>query len=94
MFSFGSKRWPGLAKLAEECGELLQVIGKLMQVKGRSKHWSGNMREKMVEELADVKAATRFVELHCLTPIERGLVTRRMEMKLAKFEKWHQEESK
>lgn len=31
MFSIGSKRWPGISKLIEECGEVLQIAGKLMR---------------------------------------------------------------
>jgi len=34
-----NKEWPGLAKLNEESGELVQVIGKLMMTHGERAHW-------------------------------------------------------
>ena len=94
MFGFGSKKWPGLAKLNEECGELIQVIGKLMMVKGRSKHWSGDLRKKMIEELGDVMAASEFVSRHCLTDNERFDLHERITEKRAKFLGWHEERRK
>lgn len=39
MFAIGSPVWPGLSKLAEEAGETLQVVGKLMGTGGESAHW-------------------------------------------------------
>ena len=94
MFRFGSKKWPGLAKLNEECGELVQVIGKLMQVKGRRKHWSGDLRVKLVEELADVQAAVAFVRGHCLTDEERQAFYARVDVKVKKFQGWRAEGGK
>lgn len=94
MFGFGSKIWPGLAKLAEECGEVGQVIGKLMQTGGKREHWSGDMREALIEEMADVRAATTFVILNNLTGEERTRLVDRENAKLAKFFGWHEEESR
>lgn len=33
-FSLGSRTWPGLSKLVEECGEVLQIAGKIMGTGG------------------------------------------------------------
>lgn len=52
----------GVAKLIEECGELLQVCGKRLASYHEDLHWDGtNLRERMEEEMGDVKAAIQFV---------------------------------
>lgn len=33
-YGIGSDRWPGLAKLMEEMGELQEVLGKIMACEG------------------------------------------------------------
>lgn len=92
MFAFGDKEWPGLAKLNEESGELVQIIGKLMMTHGSSAYWDNvDLRKRLVEELADQAAAIGFVMKHALTPLESEAVTARMVEKRALFEKWHEE---
>lgn len=50
----------GLAKLVEECGELIRIAGKLIAFP--DKHPSGlNCRQELIDELADVLAACQFV---------------------------------
>jgi NTP pyrophosphatase (non-canonical NTP hydrolase) len=93
MFKFGSKVWPGLAKLAEECGEVVQVIGKLIMIDGRADHWSGNMRWALIEEMADVKAAIKFIEVECLTHEERARLIDRENVKFGRFNQWHREQA-
>lgn len=88
-FSFGSRIWPGTAKLFEEMGELTQVLGKLLMLGGRTDHWSGDLRIMLVDELADVQAALRFFVIHCLTDDERKAFAERTSQKLTKFEGWH-----
>jgi NTP pyrophosphatase (non-canonical NTP hydrolase) len=88
-FAFGDEEWPGLAKLVEECGEVVQVVGKLMMTHGNPGHWSGDLRSQLVEEIGDVKAAIEFVEAHCLTVEEREALTTRKYEKLVKFLNWH-----
>jgi NTP pyrophosphatase (non-canonical NTP hydrolase) len=94
MFAFGDKEWPGLAKLNEESGELVQVIGKLMMTHGQAKHWDGSdLRVRLVEEMADEAAAIGFVADHALMDDEiLAFATRRAE-KRALFEKWHEEQA-
>lgn len=53
----------GLNKLTEECGELLQVIGKILSY-GVREHPDSDPRlllQRLKEEAADVKAAIDFV---------------------------------
>jgi NTP pyrophosphatase (non-canonical NTP hydrolase) len=65
-FSIGSDIWPGLSKLIEECGEVTQVVGKIIGAHPNVDHWDGtNLRERLQEELADLSAAICFVKLHC-----------------------------
>lgn len=93
MFAFGDKEWPGLAKLNEESGELVQVIGKLMMMHGAAKHWDGSdLRARLVEEVSDVAAALSFVEVYVLTAEEREAFDARRVRKLEQFELWHQDQ--
>jgi hypothetical protein len=59
-FSIGSKVWPGASKVIEEIGELMQVLGKLIAVAGDTKHWDGDLRPRLVEEMGDLTAALMF----------------------------------
>ncbi len=95
MFAFGDKEWPGLAKLNEESGELIQVIGKLMMTHGERAHWEGtDLRRRLIEEMADLAAAIGFVTAHVLTSQEGQVLTARMMEKRAMFEEWHEEKTK
>jgi NTP pyrophosphatase (non-canonical NTP hydrolase) len=91
MFAIGDKEWPGISKLVEECGEVLQVAGKLMGTRGDPAHWSGDMREALVEEMADLVAALAFVADQCLTEREREAMASRTETKFERFQGWHKE---
>lgn len=85
-------RWPGLAKLNEECGEVVQVIGKLMMTKGEIEHWDkSNLKERLEDEIGDVLAACKFVIKWCAgLDVER--INCRIAEKLALFERWHEEQ--
>lgn len=88
-FSVNGTVCAGLAKLVEECGEVCQVAGKIMQVGGYA-HWQGDLRAKLVEELADLEAAIVFLgEVNDLNSPE---YRERVEIKLALFRKWRAEQ--
>jgi hypothetical protein len=92
MFAIGDKDWPGLSKVTEETGELMQVIGRLMATHGDHAHWSGSdLKADYLKEVADVAAAVEFV-VGFLTPAERSAVSRRKQEKLNLFCHWHNEE--
>lgn len=80
----------GLAKLIEECGEVIQVGGKVLQVGSiDSKHWSGVLRTMMEDEIADLQAAIEYViEQNSLNKIKIGV---RRARKLKKFKSWDKE---
>jgi NTP pyrophosphatase (non-canonical NTP hydrolase) len=89
--AIGSDTWPGLAKLAEECGELLQVIGKLAAYPDGGDHPDGQgpLRQRLEDELADVSAAMEFVlQANADVLVERA--ARRL-TKLTRFWRWHME---
>lgn len=88
-YSIGSDVWPGLAKLAEESGELVQVIGKMIALGGNDphdfyRHWDGsNPVDRLIEEMGDVRAAMIFV---CeQNGIDKAAVHARADGKLALF---------
>lgn len=90
-FSIGSKIWPGISKLVEECGEVTQVAGKLFGTGGRIDHWDGtNLRERLEDELADVQAAIEFVACH--NDLDASRIGRRVDEKITLFNKWHEEQ--
>jgi len=86
-FSIGSTRWPGLAKLIEECGELQQVAGKLIATGGESHYWDDtDLHERLHEELADTLAAVRFFVK--MNGLDSNRIDARVGEKLQKFEAW------
>lgn len=88
-YSIGSRVWPGTSKLLEEMGELQQVLGKLLGA-GQTKHWDGSdLRQRLIEEIADVQAALSFFVNHNLNAVEASEISGRELLKVAQFEKWH-----
>ena len=93
-FQFASDVWPGLAKLSEECGEVVQVVGKIIGTAGTMEFRDGRKvgRERLVDELGDLTAIAQFVIDHALTKDERTEVTRRARRKRAQFKEWRKTE--
>lgn len=84
--------WPGTAKVIEECGELVQVLAKLIALGRDGTHWDGSdIRPRVMEEVADVTAALQFFVARNLSPGEERAVHARAEAKEAQFERWHEE---
>lgn len=88
MFAFGDDEWPGVSKLTEECGELLQVLGKLGGSRGKTNHWSGDLIEKLHEEMGDVLAALAFVR-DFNPELNDEAIHRQRDRKYVQFVKWH-----
>lgn len=88
-YAIGSDHWPGLAKLSEECGELVQAIGKLQAVGGESRaHWDGShVVCHLEDEMADVRAALNFVAE--MNKLDLKRMKARSRMKLERFLRWH-----
>jgi NTP pyrophosphatase (non-canonical NTP hydrolase) len=78
----------GLAKLAEECGELIQVIGKRLAYYSTDEHPDGtNLRQRMIEELGDVQAAIEFLCEHEDDDFAAAVDARSMQ-KVGLFRRW------
>jgi NTP pyrophosphatase (non-canonical NTP hydrolase) len=91
-FGIGADVWPGLAKTAEEAGELLQVIGKLVATGGRSAHYDGSdLRTRLIEECGDLLAALGY--LTAANGIEAE-VAERAARKRELFQAWHDAEAR
>lgn len=87
-FSIGSAVWPGVSKLIEECGEVVQVAGKLLGAKGERAHWDGSdLKERLESELGDLVAAINFVTIHC--GLDDDAIVRRSVEKIRAFTRWH-----
>jgi len=92
-FAIGGSVWPGLSKLTEECGEVGQVIGKLMGTGGAVEHWDGsNLAQRLTEEMGDVLAAIEFVSMMNAEHIDTAKLQERRAAKLALFLRWQEEQ--
>lgn len=90
-FSIGSSKWPGVAKLLEEMGEVGQVCGKLIAVDGARAHWDGSdLYERLELEIGDVLAAADFLAEH--NPLRVEAIEAQRRTKLALFNEWHTEQ--
>lgn len=81
----------GLAKLCEECGELSQVVGKMIQYPElqlkAGEHPDGTcLRDRLEQEMADVMAAIEFVQRKL--KLSKAVIDTRAAIKLNMFEEW------
>ncbi|MEV0130929.1 hypothetical protein AB0H83_21000 [Dactylosporangium sp. NPDC050688] len=89
-FGIGADVWPGLAKVAEEAGELLQVAGKLITTAGEPAHHDGtDLRARLVEECGDLLAAIGYLTAANGIADE---VAERAAGKREVFQAWHDRE--
>ena len=90
-FVMGSRIWPGLAKLLEECGEVTQVCGKAIQMGGELEHYDGsNIEERFIEELGDLQAAIDFFVMK--NNLSLNAIKARAAGKMMNFLEWHIEQ--
>jgi hypothetical protein len=90
-YSIGSTTWPGLSKLIEECGEIIQVAGKIIGSGGDPNHWDGtDLEVRFVEELGDLLAAIRYVRAHNV--LDRLAIDARVDTKFLRFQTWDGQE--
>jgi NTP pyrophosphatase (non-canonical NTP hydrolase) len=88
-YEIGSEVWPGLAKLAEEAGEVVQVAAKIIGASGRDRYYDGtDLRRRLIEECGDLTAAIAFfTETNDLG----RAVDKRAAEKLTLLRRWHAE---
>lgn len=80
----------GRSKLTEECGELIQVLGKI-DAYGVGKHPDGlkNLGDRLHDEIADVEAALAFVKKKM--KLNKKLIAKRKARKLNMYWTWDKE---
>lgn len=89
-FGIGADTWPGLAKLAEEASEVIQIIAKLIATGGQTNHWSGmDLLRALEDEMGDLQAALTYV-LTVNPRLHSGRVYDRAERKADLFHDWHE----
>ncbi|CRK59430.1 hypothetical protein [Alloactinosynnema sp. L-07] len=77
-----------MSRAIEECGELLQVFGKVIGAGGATSHWDGtDLRERLTEELGDVIAALNFFV--AANNLPGSTIADRAAEKFAQYEQWH-----
>lgn len=80
-------QWRGIFKLVEECGEVLQVLGKIGPFpSGDHPDGMGNLKDRITDELGDLAAAGVYFGDTNGLDADRGLDRR--DAKLAKFRQW------
>ena len=90
-FAIGALVWPGISKLVEEAGEVVQVGGKLLGTDGVEDHWDGsNLRLRLEDEIADLLAAITFVTQE--NNLDDPRIQERMMGKLLQFHEWHRDQ--
>lgn len=92
-YSIGSAKWPGLAKLMEECGEVVQAGTKIIAANGEDIHWQNDLSltGQLEDEIADVTAAIVFITEN--NPLDTDRITARANRKLKIFRGWHTAET-
>lgn len=88
-YSIGSEHWPGTSKVIEECGELVQALGKVVGNGGGQIHFSGaDLHRDVALEIGDVLAAIRYFLDHN-SQIDPQTVHDQEVLKRDRFERWH-----
>lgn len=94
--AIGSDDWPGLAKLAEEAGELQQVVGKIMAfpyLPPGALHPDGtDLKARLEEEIGDVMGILSYIAGHPLNNLDLERVDARSQQKFERFMRWDREE--
>lgn len=92
-FSIGSDVLPGLSKLIEEAGEVIQVAGKIIAMGEMGEHFDGsNLKVRLENELGDLIAAIEFTKE--VNYLDWPRIQERSFMKIRRFRSWHKTQGK
>ena len=82
-----TEQWRGIFKLTEECGEVLQLLGKIGPFPdGAHPDGKGDLAPRISDEVADLYAALDyFVEKNSL---DTNAIQDRRAAKKSKFDEW------
>lgn len=79
--------WPGLSKVIEESGEVLQICGKIMAIRGGDTYYNGeDLRVELENEVSDLLASLTYLIRE--NDLDKARINRRVQMKLAKYQNW------
>jgi NTP pyrophosphatase (non-canonical NTP hydrolase) len=101
-YGIGTETWPGLAKLMEECGEVIQVLAKLVAAGSLDHTWTetdgtprgwGDLSGALHEELGDLQAALNFF-ITLNDEVDSDRIIGRSSHKFSTFCRWHAESLK
>lgn len=83
----------GVAKVIEECGELVQILAKKLAYWYTDEHpdGAGSIRERIEDEMGDVLAAIAHAAADPRLDLDRDRIERRRLMKLATFDTWEEQ---
>ena len=83
----------GLVKLSEECGELVQIAMKKLNYPDTDQHPDGKgpLIQRLEDEIADVRAASLFVENKLR--LNRDRMAARELKKFIQFKKWDSDDT-
>lgn len=92
-YSIGSDQWPGLSRLIEEAGEVLQIAGKIIGCGGETEHYDGTyLGLELAAELADLLAAVMYVRAHNRFAVShRDFMELRIQQKFEQYQHWDYE---
>ncbi|RZK43636.1 MAG: hypothetical protein EOO61_04860 [Hymenobacter sp.] len=86
-YTMCNETWPGMAKLIEEAGEVTQVCGKIISVRGSPFYYDGTqLRFPLQEELGDLLAAITYVIDE--NNLDKSVIRSRVTEKLKKYYNW------
>lgn len=93
MFAIGDAEWPGISKVMEEAGEVVQVCGKLVGTHGAVKHFDGSdLQSRLEGELGDLLAAIDFLIDH--NPrLDKDIIAIQHSVKRKVFEEYHRKQA-
>lgn len=86
-YTMSNRVWPGLGKVIEECGEVVQVAAKIIVNHGSTEYYDGSdLRSHLEDEIADLEATLEFLKSE--NGLDRWRIYNRKQSKLLKFHKW------
>lgn len=80
--------WRGIYKVTEEAGELVQVLMKLAVYPDGRHPSKGNIRQNLLEEIADTLATLEYFTENNLDEDDGEFIRKRVASKLKKYREW------
>jgi NTP pyrophosphatase (non-canonical NTP hydrolase) len=86
-YTMQNRTWPGMGKVIEEAGEVLQLCGKIMSIRGATTYFNGeDLRKELQDELGDLLASVKFLIEE--NKLDRNAIETRAISKGRKYADW------